>query len=51
MTGEPLPRGRVPDIPVEMGEFTCPICGRQYPTLEDLHAHVQRAHRHPPEIR
>ncbi len=35
---------------VEMGEFVCPICGRQYPTLGDLHAHVRRAHRRPPEV-
>ncbi|WP_292367089.1 MULTISPECIES: hypothetical protein [unclassified Methanoculleus] len=50
MTGEP-PRRRVPDFPVEMGEFICPVCGRQYPTLEDLHDHVRHAHRHPPEVR
>jgi len=37
--------------PVEMGEFICPICGRQYPTLEELHAHVRRAHRHHPRVR
>ncbi|MCK9297385.1 hypothetical protein HL657_05760 [Methanoculleus sp. YWC-01] len=49
MTGEP-PRRRPPDV-VEMGEFICPVCGRQYPTLETLHAHVRRAHRHPPVLR
>ena len=38
-------------IPVEMGEFICPICGRPYPTLEELHAHVRRAHRHHPRVR
>ncbi len=34
-------------IPVEMGEFICPFCGRRYPTLEALH---RRAHRHHPRI-
>lgn len=47
--GEPPRRREAPDLPVEMGEFICPICGRQYPTLEDLHAHVRRAHRRPGE--
>ena len=37
-------------IPVETGEFICPFCGRRYPTLKALHAHVRRAHRRPPEI-
>ncbi|WP_156168379.1 C2H2-type zinc finger protein [Methanoculleus sediminis] len=50
MTGEP-PRRRPRDIPLEMGEFICPVCGRRYPTLEDLHAHVRRTHRCPPEVR
>ncbi|MGB4050922.1 MAG: hypothetical protein ACOX8D_09320 [Methanoculleus sp.] len=35
---------------VEMGEFICPICGRQYTALEELHAHVRRAHRRPPRV-
>ncbi|WP_250986053.1 C2H2-type zinc finger protein [Methanoculleus oceani] len=48
--GEPPRRRRVPDF-VETGEFICPVCGRQYPTLEDLHAHVRRAHRRPPVVR
>jgi len=51
MTDEPPRRRRPPDV-VEMGEFICPVCGRQYPALEDLHAHVLRAHRRrPPEAR
>ncbi|WP_214021150.1 C2H2-type zinc finger protein [Methanoculleus sp.] len=50
--GELPRRRRVPDFPVETGEFICPVCGRQYSTLEDLHAHVRRAHRRrPPEVR
>ena len=50
MTGEP-PRRRRPSDLVEMGEFICPFCGRQYPALEALHAHVRRTHRCPPEVR
>ncbi|MCK9278525.1 MAG: C2H2-type zinc finger protein [Methanoculleus sp.] len=49
--GEPLENRRVPDLPMEMGEFICPICGRQYASFEDLHAHVRRAHQRPPEVR
>ncbi|MDD3857424.1 MAG: C2H2-type zinc finger protein [Methanoculleus sp.] len=48
MTVEPQRRS---DIPVEMGEFICPFCGRQYPTEKALHAHVRRTHRSPPGLR
>ncbi|MDD4567734.1 C2H2-type zinc finger protein [Methanoculleus chikugoensis] len=51
MKGEPPQRRRGGDIPVEMGEFICPFCGRRYPTLEALHAHVRSGHRRPPEVR
>ncbi|WP_243669885.1 hypothetical protein [Methanoculleus chikugoensis] len=53
MKGEPPQRRRDGDIPVEMGEFVCPFCGRHYPpTLEALHAHVRRrAPAPPPEVR
>jgi len=45
------PSGRKPpDFPTEMGEFICPVCGRNYSTLEELHTHVRRVHRTPPEV-
>jgi hypothetical protein len=40
----------IPEISPEMGEFICPICGRQFPTLEELHVHIQREHRRRPRI-
>ena len=45
MDERPPPGRKPPDFPVEMGEFICPVCGRIYSTLEELHTHVRRVHR------
>lgn len=43
-------RERSPEIPPEMGEYICPVCGRIFSTHAELHRHVQREHRDRPRL-